>query len=85
MLMHNFYSSTPTFLKRATAIVNAKMCQIGTFGEAFGDAFDNSLKIDKNGACFIVSADCPMFEMPCPNRLISVTSVVEIDLAEQIR
>ena len=33
-----------------------------------GVAFEESLKIDKNGACFVVAADCPIFEMPCVNQ-----------------
>ena len=32
-----------------------------------GDAFDLSLKMDKNGACYVVYPDCPPFQMPNPN------------------
>ena len=38
-----------------------------------GNAFDHSLKIDKNGACFAVYPDCPPFESPdftVPNLLV---------------
>jgi len=32
-----------------------------------GHAFDLSLKIDQNGACYVVFPDCPPFPMPNPN------------------
>ena len=34
-----------------------------------GHAFEMSLKIDQNGACYIVFPDCPPFQMPNPNML----------------
>ena len=32
-----------------------------------GHAFEMSLKIDQNGACYVVFPDCPPFQMPNPN------------------
>ena len=35
--------------------------------EEVGHAFDQSLKHDKNGACYVVFPDCPPFLMPYNN------------------
>ena len=40
-----------------------------------GDAFDLSLKMDKNGACYIVYPDCPPFQMPNPNMPILIAMI----------